>query len=771
MDTVEIPFMLARDKYGKLIYEETMAKPLTALQNSGLSEDALNPDLNYAVGYQYSWIGGFGEYFYSPERPRRYLSSYGMDLSVEGAARLGPKWNSLAWPTSTAITLTDGALEDWATAQNLTSWTETTLGTSYCDRMTAAPAPHGGTYHAFLNGQDLATAYVQIAQSVSWSNDYRNHYVTASCYAYATNGLCTISIYDGVGTTSTTMSAGAAWTAQTVTRQLASNATELTISIKALYNDANPGRAYIDDVALAYATNTTADTHYAEYGGYQYKSKGKYLYKTDSATAPTAWTFVYEFSVDITDLYSAQVLGTSYLFICLGGSNATQSYNGTTFAVLGGDYDDGSYITSVGGAATDTYWKAETPNILRSNTFSTGLNKNWSTATYIGGTDNDVTDLLTLGSTLYIIKEDGIYTILSDGTIDYVAPDLKDFRCDGAGKNSCVKDGKVYVPMGTALIEYDPDAGTWQNISPSATVSQTNASQSNETLMYAAQEDFDGKIFAVTSLGNYLYCLQDNGTTNNLFKGINANIDGHTGWAWHPIAVTTMGDCTSLAASNLSGADWIWAGQGTGNPGYYDTTHYASTGYFVTPWFTGGVRHIQKSIYDVVCALTNVSAAHYYGTVYFQFYGDADWNATTLALNTTTVTGEISNYMPTNSYGRAVRFKILFQTDDADYSPKLNYIKANGKIRNTEIPVIQCSVVASDNGLLRTGVRDGIKAARKKTALDNAVASNWPVTFYNPIGTAMTIDMISRTQTGLTLNYQNAPSYTFDLVMQKVTVS
>ncbi|MFA5038005.1 MAG: hypothetical protein WC479_12615, partial [Candidatus Izemoplasmatales bacterium] len=510
----------------------------------------------------------------------------------------------------------------------------------------------------------------------------------------------------------------------------------------------------------------------AEYGGYQYMSKGKVLYKTDSSTAPTTWASVYEFDDDITDLYAGQVTGTSYLFLCFGGSAATQYYEGTTFAVLGGDYDDGSYITSVGGAVSDTYWKAETPNTVRSNDFSTGLNKNWSTATYVSGTDNDITDLLVRGTDLYVIKEDGIYLISSTGTIDYVAPDLKDFRCDDAGKNSCVKDGKLYVPMGVHLIEYDPDSETWQDISPTVTVSKSNASQANETMMYAAQDDFDGKIFAVTALGNWLYCIQDNGATNNLLKGIYANIDGVTGWAWHPVAVTTMADATSLTASNLSGSEWIWAGQGTGSPGYYDTTKYISSGYFITPWYTGGVRHIQKAIYAIVAGVENISAAHYYGTVYFQFYGDSTWNATTLALNTTTVTGEISNYMPTSSYGRAVRFKVLFQTDDASYSPKLNYLKANGKIRNTEIPVIQARFLLRDNQLLRTGVRDGITAARKLTAINNALASNWPVAMSSFTGTAFYGDMISRTQSEAPqLHYQNTPSYLLDVVIQKVTLS
>jgi hypothetical protein len=289
--------------------------------------------------------------------------------------------------------------------------------------------------------------------------------------------------------------------------------------------------------------------------------------------------------------------------------------------------------------------------------------------------------------------------------------------------------------------------------------------------MYAAQDDFDGKIFAATGLGNYLYCLQDCGSYNNLFKGIYANIDGHTGWAWHPIAYTVMGDGTSLNASNLSGADWIWAGQGTGNPGYYDTTHYASTGNFVTSWFTGGVRHIQKSLYDFCAGTQTISANHYYITVYFQLYGDSTWNSNTLSLNTTTTVGELTSFMPDNSYGKAIRFKFLFTTDDADYSAKMDYFKTNGKIRNTEIPVIQCTVVCKDNQLMRTGVRDGMTAARKKTALDNAVASNWPVTFCNPFGVLWTVDMISRTLVGTQMNYQGTPELTYQLVMQKVQLS
>ncbi|MFA5377145.1 MAG: hypothetical protein WC455_15445 [Dehalococcoidia bacterium] len=774
--SVDIPLMLTR-KRGQPVYSETMEKPLNILQNAGLSEDALNPDLNYPVGEQSSWVGGFGEYFFSPSRPRRYLSSYGMDMSVEGAAKLGPKWTAINWPTVATYTLTDGGLETWTSATDLTSWTET-LNASAGGASTIArndTDEYAGTYCAALStvgGSPAGSA--MLSQSLVWNNDFRSKTVMLTAYYYkpaSAVGTVSISIYDGVGRTTTNCGATDAWTAATATRTLDATATEFTVEL--LLTGAGPGdnaTIYFDAVTTTGYVKSATQQHYAEFGGYQYMSCGDILFKTDSATAPTSWTYVKNFIADITDLYSGQVSGTSYLWICLGGSNAMQYYNGSSFTACAGTSPNGSYVVSVGGAATDTYWKAETPNIVRSQVAP--LAGNWSTATYIGGTDTNITDLLVRGSDLYVIKEDGIYKVNSSGTIDFVAPDLKDFYKAGAGKNSCVKDGKLYVPMGNnALVEYDPDADTWDNISPAAVVSKANASQQNETLMYAAQDDFDGKIFSVTGLGNYLYCLQDNGSTNNLFKGIYANMDGHTGWAWHPVAVTTMGDATSLAASNLSGSEWIWAGQGTGNPGYYDTTHYASTGYFVTAWYTGGVRHIQKSIYNVVCGLQNISADHYYGTLYFQFYGDADWNATTKALNTTLTTGEISNYMPTNSYGRAVRFKILFQTDDADYSPKLNYLKANGKIRNTEIPVIQCTVLLKDNQLMNTGVRDGVSAARKKTAIDNAVASNWPYTLYDIAGTSRTVDMISRTMVQRMRNYQGNPEFVLNLVMQKVTLA
>ncbi|MFA6270931.1 MAG: hypothetical protein WC657_07035 [Candidatus Paceibacterota bacterium] len=773
VDTVEVGFMCSRDKYGRPAYSEGMASPLTALQASGINPDALNPDKSYPVVTQGGWHGGFGQEWYTGLQPHRYLSSYGCDLSSPGCAKLGPKWNAIAWPTVPSYALANGNMETWTSGTDASSWTEA-LGAGGGAVAQEGTTKYAGTYAAKITGGSSgAGTTTTMTQSVTWNNDFRSKKfrLTAYCHKVSANpATMTIRLYDGKTYTSTNTSGTDAYELVTVTKTLAADATELTAVLQVTGGSESIGVGYVDSVALTGYTMSTSETHYAEFGGYQYMSCGTNLYKTDSATAPTAWTIVSNFYDNITDLYSAQVSGTSYLWICLGGSSAMNYYDGTTFTACSGTTPNGSYVVSVGGAATDTYWKAETPNIVRSQVAP--LAGNWSSPTYIGGTDNDITDLLVVGTDLYVIKEDGIYAVDSSGNIDPVASGLKDYRKDGAGKNSCVKDSKIYVPMGSnALIEYDPVYGSWGNISPAVTMATTASGQQTDAMTYASQADFDGQIFAVTALGEYLYVIQDCGSTNNLFKGIYANIDGFTGWAWHPIASTTMGDATALAATLLSGVEWIWVGQGTGNPGYYDPTHYVSSGYFVTPWFNGGVKHITKEVIDFVAGVQSISAAHYYGTVYFQFYGDTTWDSTTLALNTTTTTGEISNFMPDNSYGTAIRYKILLQTDDADYSPQVNYFQAAGKIRPTEIPIITCQIILCDNGVTRHGAKDGFKAARKLTALNNSIASNWPVTMYDIAGTSRTVDLLSRVQAMVNYDEWGRLVYAYDLVFQRVTTS
>jgi len=418
----------------------------------------------------------------------------------------------------------------------------------------------------------------------------------------------------------------------------------------------------------------------------------------------------------------------------------------------------------------ETLFLADTPNAIRSN--ATPTTGNWSTAYVIGEADVNITAMVVTADKVFIIKEDGVYYINTAGTVVNAAPSLKAFRATNAGKNSCVWNEKIYIPMGqNALIEYDPANDSWENISPALTQHSASATQTGGTLTSSILTSFDGKIWAVGGGTDWLWALQENGTKNTLFKGQYASIDGIIGWAWHPVAEQTQGDANCIGVSNLTGVGFIWVGHGTGNPGYWNLSKYetAGTKYFTTPWFTGGVRHMLKEAYQLIVGAEDVDADDTI-SLSWRKYGDADFTAIAGAITSLT-RGEASKYMPSNSFATAWQFKVTLANGANTTSPKLTYFKAEGKIKPSEVKVFDFTTDLIDNQMQKNGVGDGVLASRKETCLDNVVASNWPVTFYDLDGATHSVDVLSREQVGVRQEYGRNKVKRFHVLAQKVTLA
>jgi len=749
--STELGLMLARDQYGNLKYQEKEMPALNFMQAAGYVDEASqNPQGRYPVAFQSSWVGGFGQEFMKSDEPRRYLASYGVDASEEGKLKLGPPFTAVNWPTLTAHTaLVAGTLE------TLTGWDVTSVALSTVQ-------VHGGTYSALFDAtNDLISQDVYAAAALPAEYQGRVFEFSAWIYQSAGNQL-RVRIFDGVTTTYATSTTSGAFVRVTHRKVLAANATQLTVSI--ILAGAETAE-YADDCTLVGPASSNANC-YAEYNALQYLSLGNVLYKANSATAPTSWTYVSNFGSDITDLYVGQVAGTSYLFIMVGSGNNLGGrgyyYDGTTFTQItdnGGTDSSGSYITA-GLTTVNVFYLAGRPtgvttgavNVIRSNDFDTAMTDAWSGDTVVGDANTNITGLATVNNVVYIAKEDSLWKVTTTGTVSMVV-DYKYLFASTSGKGITGWNGKVYVPCGVnSLIEYDPDSGTYSDISPAKSVSsitQAGISTSGAVLS-SVQADFDGRIMAVAGGNEVLWVLQDNGAVNNLFRGVYANIDT-TGWHWHPIANTTMADVNCMAVSVLTTSPVIWAGHGTGNPGYYNLATYVNSdptytnAMLITPYYTGGVWRMLKALYSTILGLDDITAT-VYATVQFRFYGTSAWStALTFDGASGTVTnGQDSNDMPTDSYGTAIQYRINLISNSASSSPKVTRLTGEGVIKPTEISVIECSVLLQDHQLTYTGVKDTMPASRKLSGLNTIRASSWPVTFYDITGTSHSVDLTTR---------------------------
>ncbi len=229
-----------------------------------------------------NWIisdqrGGIGKEYASPKDLTKCWWST-CDLDHEGHIIPPPLATSLTLPT--LPTLTDGGLEVWTSATDLTNWTETLSGGGASVNREATTI-HGGTYSAQL----LTTAaYSEISQTLSgWSNNLRGATVliTAWCKEAATTSTGTISIYDGVGTTTVNITQDNVWNNNSCFRKLDVLATEITVKIRITWASGTPA-LYVDDVA--FFSSSDVNFCYENFNNGTYQSKGSVLYRVDSST-------------------------------------------------------------------------------------------------------------------------------------------------------------------------------------------------------------------------------------------------------------------------------------------------------------------------------------------------------------------------------------------------------------------------------------------------------------------------------------------------------
>ena len=794
-DGTEIGFMLARNPETNIpVYREKEMSAWSFMQTAGyIDESSQDPSAFYPIAFQKSWAGGFGQDRMSKEEPRRYLASYGIDASEDGVLKLGPDWTAMNWPVShTAYTFSNGDLETWG-GGSPGSWSTTISGGgSAITEETSIVHTAGGSSAKLTSGGSGGVA--RIYQAIGWNNEYRGKRfrLRAWMYPWTTGAQNRIRLYDGQSYTDANATGSGSWEELHITKVLAADATELTVICENVKAAGGNGIAYIDDVTLEGYKATNANV-YAEYNGLQYISVGDILYKADSASSPTTWTYVDNYCTTITALLAGQVGSDAYLFIMVGSSNTSSDngwyYDGTTSTQMtdsGGNDASGDYITASGLAAAGTFYISGRPTgvitgskyVIRTNTApKAGA---WSADTKVGSSNTDITGLVTINNVVYIAKQDSLWKVNSDGSVSIVV-DYNYLYATTSGVGITGWNNKVFIPCGVnSLLEYDPDTGRYDDISPAKTVGSFDQANiaTGEAILSKIQTDFDGRITNVIGGADFLYAVQDNGAVNNLFKGRYANIDS-VGWHWHPIANTTMADTNTLAYSILTGAPIIWAAHGAGHPGYYNFAKYETSDptytnpILITPYYSGGVWRMMKSLYSLILGLESITA-NVYVTVQYRFYGSVSWSgALTFDGASGTVTnGQDQNFLPADSFGTAIQFRLNFISNVNTATPRVTRLSGEGIIKPSEVSVIECAVLLEDNTQMKTGARDMQPASRKKSALNTIRGKNWPVTFYDINGTSHSVDLTLREQAVTpTIKRIGNPSYIYSLTLKKVQLS
>lgn len=265
-----------------------------------------------------------------------------------------PRLATEVTPSVTLPTITDGGLELWDDATNLTNWTKTGAGDPLNRQ---AVTVIEGTFSAGLR-TNAATIYQDAA---NWVSAFQETTIIVTAQLYTAQGTdIRVGINDGVDTTySSYHTGGGGWETLLVQKKLGAAADKIRVIID--YAAATGAEAFADDIQF-HVTSGGTTFLFENFNSNLYMAVGTVLYKLDTSSG-SAWLFVASFQASITALIRGP---NSMLYIYLGDSDEYLYMNTSEVFVetdvndanLGVMWDDKLWKLDTDG----NYWSAATPN-------------------------------------------------------------------------------------------------------------------------------------------------------------------------------------------------------------------------------------------------------------------------------------------------------------------------------------------------------------------------------------------------------------------------
>jgi len=740
--TTTVGLMLAQ-KNGVPQYQVWKDEYLAQQQFTGVpGYGALPPEKEIAIRQEDS-RSGFGQLSYDSSDPKRYRKTKNCDARFKEMVIASNTANTAtkpSTPTTPTIVNADFELDS--------DWTGT-----YGSRTDVTK--HGGTYSWRLyqsGGQP--TVY----QDLTWSNTYRGLKFTFTCWVYGAQLKSRIGINDGVSTTWSSVNENMnEWEQLSVEKTLSPHATQLRLQL----NQTQDGiTSYFDDAAISVTSITVGVSRAGiDFNGEHYCSFGTLLCKLNGSG--TAFTLVSDLGETITDL---EVFG-DYLAIALGSTAAKYYYMDTDETLTQSSEDDGyaEFFCAVG----TTLWKAVLENELKS---TTDITSSWSTATTVDSTTYNITDLITDGASLYIMKEDRSFYLDSDGAVHVLVEDTKTMVASTSGANSTVWMGNVYMPYGSAgLVEYASGVTTWR--SPSKLCNDDS--------------DYDDRIFAVVGDEEWLFAAVDNGTKVELLAGRLETIDNSTVWVWHPINQITLTGVQRMYVSTVVNKRLWISSTASGDDIYYiklfasygnvtadDNRDFQSDGEYETPWLHGNFKGDNKAFTKLTLDMEDTSA-NVYVEAYYKKLGDTSWTD----IGDFKTSPRTTMYLPDDSgnnhpVSTMMKLKFVIKTNSTSSTPKLKGYDLRGYLRPTRRNIIACTVRCADNLVPKIGGVDKTLASTIKATLEEAVNATWPVTIWDIDGEEKTVIILPVKPLSYPVKTESGRNkeFHYNLLMQEVAL-
>ncbi len=276
----------------------------------------------------------------------------------------------------------------------------------------------------------------------------------------------------------------------------------------------------------------------------------------------------------------------------------------------------------------------------------------------------------------------------------------------------------------------------------------------------------------------------------NVLAGRYETIDNSTDWVWHPIAEIILAGCQTAFISSIC-QKRLWLGSTSPADalsylplpiGYGNITADANRSFktgvtMTTPWLHGNCKSTTKGFPELELVMGHTYSANVYFTVEYEKLGDSSW--TTIGNYTGTATSMTqSKYIPADGSSnkpKSTLFRLRFTavTNSTSTTPILYSYHLKGLLFPTQREILACSVVCSNETVLRDGTIDGGSFATTEAVIAEMIASTWPVTFYDIQGNTLTVKPLPVNPLSTVTKYEKGREIEriYNFLLQKITLS
>jgi len=412
----------------------------------------------------------------------------------------------------------------------------------------------------------------------------------------------------------------------------------------------------------------------------------------------------------------------------------------------------------------------------------------WAGAVEIGDSSAEITALVGYGATLYIVKQDGLYSYNFTDVVE-IDPSLKTLRHVDFGRGSFLFQDKIIIPKGSGgMLMYDTSTGALSDISLEHTI--------------PGQTQYHGKVAAGCSGMDRIWLLvQDSANTRyHIMMGMQVS-GSPRDFCWHHIGSisyttgTDVNHAALMAESVPSGSTMhhrlLVGVESTGSnllpyilpqkDDVADVYNSADDSYAIMTAWNAHFADVSKRFDAVVGTTDNLGATandHYLEIQYRIDGGAWSWFAgteggTASQANSKITTGTFTKYFPSGTDGKKVELKILFyQGTTTTTTPALLDCTITAQLRPSVLKLLPLTLHVADGLELLNGTYEyNSSALLSQLRSWNAQTDEVTVTLGEPIETA-TYECIflpgTYKERVLLREYGHRPEYEVSFVLAEV---